>query len=118
LPTNNPEIDMTQYAKFQTRSAWLGTEFGESYARKLFGDAAVDALPRYTRGKNVGKFKAEIAWVKCLQGGWISTGAAICGVPSGRVENRSDSTVFAALRQDGNPVAVHGDIKYASMLGV
>lgn len=109
---------MTQYAKFQCRSAWLGTEFGEAYARKLFGDAAVDALPRYVRGKSVGKFKAEIAWVKCVEGGWISTGSAICGVPSGRVESRGNSTVFAALLQGGKAVAVHGDIKYASMIGV
>ena len=50
--------------------AWLGKDFGEELARKWFGDAAVDALPRYTsRSKYAGKIKAEIHWLKIERGG-------------------------------------------------
>jgi len=43
---------MTNRAQFNTRTADLTTEFGESMARKWFGDEAVDALPKFVRGKN------------------------------------------------------------------
>jgi hypothetical protein len=65
---------MTQYAKFKTNVAWLGQDFGEGFARRVFGDAAVDSLPRYARGKSAGKIKAEIAWVRCVEGGWVGQG--------------------------------------------
>jgi hypothetical protein len=109
---------MTQYAKFKSRSAWLGTEFGESYARRLFGDAAVDALPRNKKGKYVGKIKASIEWTKCIEGGWVSTGPrALDGTPSGGVERRVGSTLTALLRgNDGKAVATWGDMKYIHML--
>ena len=91
---------MTQYASITTRSAWLGKEFGEEYARKIFGDDVVDALPRYVRGKNAGKFKAEIEWAKVERGGWIRTGAATAnGDATGRVENRAGSTIAWRLIQ-------------------
>lgn len=109
---------MTQYAKFDVRSCWLGFEFGESYARKLFGDAAVDALPRYVRGKSAGKFKADITWVKCREGGWISTGPAYQEQAVGRVENRSGKVLCAALRvPDKGIVATHGDVQYFHHMG-
>lgn len=87
-------------AKFEKKTAWLGTEFGESYARRLFGDAVIDSLPRYTKGKNTGKFKAEIAWLKCTAGGWVRLGAYDYdrGHGNGFVENKAGSTVYAVLR--------------------
>ena len=102
---------MTQYAKFQSRSAWLGTEFGESYARRLFGDEVVDSLPRYVRGKSVGKFKADVSWLKCIEGGWIKTGYDHMREESvGLVENRRGKVIVAILRtKDGNLVATYGD---------
>lgn len=109
---------MTQHAKFETRSAWLGHEFGENYARRLFGDAVVDALPRYSRGKSVGKFKAEVAWVKCIEGGWISEGRdAMRDEAIGRVERRAGKVVLAVLRsRDTGDIATHGDIHYCRLL--
>jgi len=107
---------MTQYAKFEARNAWLGKEFGESYARRLFGDAVVDAAPRYSRGKNVGKFKATIEWVKCVEGGWINTGPAYAGEATGRVENRSGKVVFAMLHDGSKTIATHGDVSYQYLI--
>lgn len=109
---------MAQYAKFETRSAWLGKPFGESYARRLFGDAVVEALPRYVRGKNAGKFKAEVAWVKCVEGGWIGEGwDSMAGEARGRVENRVGAVVAAVLRsRDAGNIATTGDFKYVRML--
>ena len=109
---------MPQYAKFETKAAWLGTTFGESYARRLFGDAVVNALPRYVRGKNAGKFKAEVAWVKCVEGGWINEGSDVMrGEATGRVENRSGKVLTAVLRarETGN-IATHGEPQYVRML--
>lgn len=85
---------MTQRAKFETKSAWLGTEFGEKYARKIFGDEFVDSLPRNVRGKNKGKLKQTIVWLKVIEGGWVSEGRDhVREEPIGRVENRSGSTI-------------------------
>lgn len=108
---------MPQYAKFESRSAWLGQSFGEGYARRLFGDAVVDSLPRCTRGKNTGKIQAEIAWVKCLEGGWIRAGRDR-DHPVGRVERRVGKVVFAVLRSRDEEgfIATHGDIEYCQML--
>ena len=64
-------------AVLETKSAWLGSEFGEQLARKWFGDEIVDSLPRLTRGKNAGKIKAYLVWIKCTRGGW-DNGAGVC----------------------------------------
>lgn len=99
---------MTQYAKFETKSAWLGTEFGESYARKIFGDEIVDALPRGVRGKNKGKLKQTIGWVKVIEGGWVKTRYDYMSEEGvGYVENRSGSTIswkIIASQWDGGEV--------------
>lgn len=107
-----------QRAKFQVRSAWLGTEFGEQYARRLFGDSVVDALPRYVRGKSVGKLKADVTWLKCVEGGWVSAGRdAMRDESYGRVERRVGQVVLAVLRnKEGAEVAMHGDAAYLSMI--
>lgn len=89
---------MTHRATITTRSAWLGKEFGEELARRYFGDEIVDALPRFVRGKNAGKFKAEIEWIKVERGGWVSTGRGYEGEASeGYVENRAGKVIAARL---------------------
>lgn len=85
-------------ASYAERQAWLGQEFGESFARKLFGDQIVNDLPRYVRGKNVGKFKAQIQWIKVEKGGWVSEGNYY-GEPVGHVERRVGETIAARLVQ-------------------
>lgn len=50
--------------------AALAEEFGLNYATKLFGADALAALPRYQRGKNAGKLKGAIVWIKAERGGW------------------------------------------------
>lgn len=84
---------MTIRASIVTREAWLGKEFGESFARRLFGDEVVDALPRYARGKNVGKFKAELEWTKVESGGWVRHEDG----HGGHVENRVGKVIAARI---------------------
>lgn len=85
------EIKMTVRANYNIRESWLGKEFGESYARRLFGDDVVDALPKVSRGKNKGNFKASIRWIKIENGGWVPTESG------GFVENRKGAVVVAQL---------------------
>ena len=84
---------MTQYARIETRSRWLSQEFGEGYARRIFGDELVDAMPRYVRGQRKGQLKGKIEWMKVARGGWVSAGVA----GYGHVENRSGSVIAARL---------------------
>jgi hypothetical protein len=53
-----------------TRSAPLHSEFGFSYATKLFGEEAIASLPRYQRGPHKGEIKAWLVWEKAEKGGW------------------------------------------------
>jgi hypothetical protein len=87
---------MTARAQYVQKSAWLGTEFGESYARRLFGDEVIDQTPRYVRGKNAGKFKASVEWIKVERGGWVKTGTYY-GEPEGTVERRVGKQIAARL---------------------
>ena len=108
---------MTQYAKFKTNVAWLGQDFGEGFARRVFGDAAVDSLPRYARGKSAGKIKAEIAWVGCVEGGWVGQGRdAMREEAIGRVERRVGKTLYAQLRGRDAIYAASGDSSYEYLL--
>jgi hypothetical protein len=85
-------------AQFEVRSANLATEFGESYARRLFGDDAVDQLPRYVRGPKKGKPKGRVVWKKCVRGGWVGQGSIPDGGGAvGRVESRVGKTTDAVL---------------------
>lgn len=59
------------YAVIEERLAWLSTEFGETLARKYFGDKVVDELPRYVRGKRKGQIKGQFNWLKVESGGWV-----------------------------------------------
>ena len=68
---------MTNYANIETQSAYLSSDFGENFARKLFGDEILDALPRYVRGKRKGKIKGRLTWHKCTRGGWSSANVSL-----------------------------------------
>lgn len=66
---------MSHRATISTRNTYLASDFGEKIARKWFGDEAFDSIEtKYVRGKNQGKLKGEIAWVKVERGGWVSEG--------------------------------------------
>ena len=99
---------MANRASLSYRDARLSTEFGESYARKLFGDATIDALPKYVRGKNAGKIKGTIVWTKVERGGWIGRGADDCGA-LGYVENRVGKVISATLHE---PAPWRSDLPY------
>lgn len=60
------------FAKVEIHESWLSTEFGESYARRTFGNEIVDTLPRYVKGKRKGQLKGKIVWRKVVKGGWVS----------------------------------------------
>ena len=97
---------MPPRAHIEYKSCWLGKEFGEAYARKIFGDVVVDALPRYgERSKYAGKFKVELEWQKCTRGGWVSAGVA----GYGHVENRVNSMLTARIIEKPfrGPVKIH-----------
>ena len=100
-------MDRKGFAQFETKGAWLSGEFGEGYARKLFGDEIVDALPRYVRGKRKGLIKGRIEWRKCVAGGWVKTGRRsedeyASGAPAiGYVESRIGKTIAGGII-DGN----------------
>ena len=50
---------MTNYALFVTKKAPLAGEFGEKFARRIFGDDDVDDLPVYVRGPKKGQKKGN-----------------------------------------------------------
>ena len=56
-------------AQIDTKKAYLSSEFGENFARKIFGDELINQLPRTTRGERKGKLKGYIVWDKVIAGG-------------------------------------------------
>ena len=85
---------MTNYAEIVTRSAWLWTEFGESYAAKIIPEKIISELPRYVRGKKKGKIKDHrIQWEKVERGGWVGISRA----GNNGVENRVGKVIRARL---------------------
>jgi hypothetical protein len=54
----------------ETKSAPLTGDFGLSYARRLFGDEAVESLPLYKAGPNKGKPKGHVTWLRTLASGY------------------------------------------------
>jgi len=67
---------MANLAELESKITWLKYDFGNELARKWFGDEAIDALPKFTRGKNKGKTKGCLTWNKCTKGGWAHGGVA------------------------------------------
>lgn len=89
---------MANHAKFEWRTAYLSGEFGESMARRYFGDELVDAMPRYVRGKRKGLLKGQIAWTKVAKGGFVITGLNEGEGPSGYVERRVGKVIEVRLQ--------------------
>ena len=102
-------MSYTNYSQFEEKTAGVWSEFGEQFARRKFGDAVVDCLPRKTRGPHKGSFKAEISWVKITRGGWQYE-------PFKGVERRVGQVVAVILTsQSKHGMIVHafsGDSRY------
>jgi len=94
---------MTQYARIEEKFAYLSNDFGESMARRYFGDEFVNDLPRYVRGNRKGQIKGFIKWDKVVEGGWIGSGSSMQGA-EGSVENRKGSVIKVSAYE-----AVWGD---------
>ena len=62
--------NVTRPAVVEVKSAGLDCEWGERVAREKFGDDAIDALPRFSRGPRKGKLKGKVGWLKVTGGGW------------------------------------------------
>jgi len=89
---------MTTYAKFNSRSAWLSTDFGRDMAIRYFGDSVVNEIPRYVRGKRKGLLKGQIEWRKVASGGWVKTGGYDADYGAqGYVETRVNRVIEAKL---------------------
>ena len=58
------------YARLETKSAGLETEFGLGWATKLFGHEAIASLPVRASGKNKGKPKGYVIWRKAVTAGY------------------------------------------------
>jgi hypothetical protein len=61
-------------AEFESRHVWIKYDFGYELAIKWFGQEAIDQLPKISRGKNKGRPKGLLNWIKCTKGGWVKTG--------------------------------------------
>ena len=62
---------MVHYAKFNYKTASLASDFGFDLAVKWFGKETIDALPKFKRGKKVGKAKGTILWKKVFKGNFV-----------------------------------------------
>lgn len=60
------------FAESEIKDAWLSTEFGESYARRIFGDDVVSNLPRYVKGQRKGQLQRQDCLAQGHKGRWIS----------------------------------------------
>lgn len=68
----------TSHAQTIQKSADLASEFGLAYATRLFGEEAIASLPVRTAGKNKGKPKGYVCWLKTTSPGYcvyVSGGA-------------------------------------------
>lgn len=101
----------THLAQLKTGHAYISGEFGESMARRYFGDEVVDSMPRYVRGERKGQLKGQISWTKVVRGGWVRTGAYDDNYgPSGYPERRVNQIIEVELsipqwREDAIEVA-------------
>lgn len=82
------------YARVERKQAFLFLgEFGLEFATKKFGPAAIAALPKFKKGKNVGKPKAMVTWQKVERGGWVRE------LGAGHVESRVGQIVSIEIRE-------------------
>lgn len=90
----------TYLASIGVQNALLFTDFGEMMARRYFPAEMVDALPRYKRGKHVGKLKGMVVWHKVQRGGWVREQSMGCGERSiGHVERRVGQIIKVELTE-------------------
>jgi hypothetical protein len=89
-----------QYARFETKTAPLASEFGFGYALKLFGPA-VNRLPRHTSGPNAGKLKGSVVWHKCAVGGWYKTKPVLPGLLWAGIKDQAGNIVELDWREEG-----------------
>jgi hypothetical protein len=90
---------MATRAQIAKRSAFLFTDFGESMARRYFGDTVEKLVGRYVRGKHKGCLRGQIAWRKVVKGGWVSTyGGTGNNDYAGYVENRVGKVIDVQLQ--------------------
>lgn len=89
---------MTTYAKIEEKETYLCSDFGESFAKRYFGEEAINSLPKFIKGKNKGKTKGFIQWIKVISGGWVKEGAysEMYGA-SGHVETRVGQVIEAKI---------------------
>lgn len=57
-------------ARTTHRSAPLASEFGLSYATRLFGEETIASLPVLTRGPNKGKPRGYVLWLRTVSAGY------------------------------------------------
>jgi len=89
------------YAQIETKKTYLSSDFGESYARKIFGDDLINQIPRITRGERIGKLKGYIIWDKVISGGmaskkYIRDGKYI-NESEKYLETRKNSVIYVAI---------------------
>jgi hypothetical protein len=58
-------------ATVSEKRAYLSSDFGLSLAKRYFSDEEIASFGVFKKGKNVGKPRGEIRWVKCERGGWM-----------------------------------------------
>jgi len=85
---------MATKATFTTKYASMQSEFGESYASKLFGEF-IKKVPKYSKGKNKGKYKGQLSWTKVDSGGFVHEAFNANG---GYVETRKGWVVEAQIK--------------------
>lgn len=71
---------MPRYAQTTTKAARLSSEFGLTYATRLFGEEAVASIPTFQRGANTGKPKGFIKWMRTTTPGYhpnMGTGVGV-----------------------------------------
>ena len=62
-----------QACTLEFKSATLASDFGLALFKKKFPDSAEKMLAEigvYTKGKQQGKYRGQLCWVKCVQGGF------------------------------------------------
>jgi len=87
---------MSSLAVVIDKSALLSSDFGLGMAQRYVPQAVIDAMPKFVRGKRVGKPKGVIVWRYVKRGGWRYSD----GFRGGYVERRVGQNVEVAIHHD------------------
>jgi hypothetical protein len=71
---------MPPRAVFTLIAAPLADTWGLKVATEKFGTELIEAMPRHSKGRNAGKLRGYLCFVKCASGGW-ATDVPIPGFP-------------------------------------